>query len=629
MFGFLKKFRKINNNNVKNFDNAIRVIKTYIQMYDFWKALKWINEISQKEKESYNKLIETLWLEDSDKNKKLIVKESKKYEAKQKQLEKLKKFFDKENTKYIRKKKDKLFEIRFKKIKNEVNKLVAKKEPVEALNLIKNFQQENVESQRVRDFYEEQKKKIQNVIDRQRKQEQDKIKNNTQYEAMTLIWDLNKNKIDKEQKDKSFFKIIKDKFKKDKELRENIASKRALDEINMFLDENDKIKQELARQRLESIHEWLVKEINKRHLIGYDLYWKILWANKISWDSFWMNETKDKYKFFIWDATGHWIKAWLILTLLNKIFNIDYTKNIEDFVFDTNNQLKQELESRNFVTSIFFEIDKEKNTLSYVGMGHEPMLLYKSKTKTVEKIIPGGIAMWITKMADKKLVKVKNIQMDENDILITYSDWLVEAKNFDWKLYWVDKLMENFKFVCSNEKDIQKIYDYLIKDVKLYRWWSKFDDDLTIILLKRDIENDIVQKWDKYLEKMKVKEWLNTSDLKNIKWKTRREVIDEMLRIKKKKETKLIVSNLENLYHTWEMLKLKEEATRYIKDWYIDKKINYYLKKAIENESKYKINLKDQKMQAKYNVLEELYKKGEYDTVIKEIQDIISRDWAI
>ena len=41
----------------------------------------------------------------------------------------------------------------------------------------------------------------------------------------------------------------------------------------------------------------------------------------------------------------------------------------------------------------------------------------------------------------------------------------------------------------------------------------------------------------------------------------------------------------------------------------IDKKINFYLRKAIENENKYKIEQKNQKMQNTYNVLYGLYKK--------------------
>ena len=53
------------------------------------------------------------------------------------------------------------------------------------------------------------------------------------------------------------------------------------------------------------------------------------------------------------------------------------------------------------------------------------------------------------------------------------------------------------------------------------------------------------------------------------------------------------------------------------------------MRKAIENENKYKIEQKNQKMQNTYNVLYGLYKKWNYDTVIKELEFLISRDWNI
>jgi hypothetical protein len=86
---------------------------------------------------------------------------------------------------------------------------------------------------------------------------------------------------------------------------------------------------------------------------------------------------------------------------------------------------------------------------------------------------------------------------------------------------------------------------------------------------------------------------------------------------------------LESLYYTWEILKLKQEAIKYIKLGYIHKKNNLYLKKAIDNETKYKVEQKNQKMSSKYLVLTELYKKWDYQTVITEIEEIISQDGNI
>ena len=162
-----------------------------------------------------------------------------------------------------------------------------------------------------------------------------------------------------------------------------------------------------------------------------------------------------------------------------------------------------------------------------------------------------------------------------------------------------------------------------------FRWGTKFDDDVTVLLLKRNTEKDLVKEWDAILEEIKARENFQNNELKRFEWATKNNINKKVEALRKEKEIKRIIATLEDLYYSWEILQLKQEAVRFIKEWYIDKKINFYLRKAIENENKYKIEQKNQKMQNTYNVLYGLYKKWNYDTVIKELEFLISRDWNI
>jgi hypothetical protein len=366
-------------------------------------------------------------------------------------------------------------------------------------------------------------------------------------------------------------------------------------------------------------------------MLGYELYWKILWADKISGDTFWFIENDNKYNFFLWDATWHGIRAWFIITLLSRLFN-KYVKNsdLRELTFEINNWLKQDLKSRNFITGIFFDIYKDDtSTINFVWMWHEPILIYKNSTWEVEKVIPGWLAAWIRLINKSTDIKIKKIQLEDWDILLTYSDWIVESKNPNWEFYSLDKLAKIFMHVCKNKLDIHGIYEYIINDLKEFRWSANFDDDVSLLFLKREVRKDIVDMSSKYLQDIKTKEWLKTSDIKKLSWKTIEDIDKELEVLKKNKETARIIKNLEWLYYTWEVLKLKQEAIRYIKDWYIDKKINFYLKKAIENEKIYKVEQKNQKVVNKYNILDELLKKWDYNTVISEIEEVISKDGNI
>jgi hypothetical protein len=131
------------------------------------------------------------------------------------------------------------------------------------------------------------------------------------------------------------------------------------------------------------------------------------------------------------------------------------------------------------------------------------------------------------------------------------------------------------------------------------------------------------------LKDLSIKEWLEKRDIKRLIWKNKNEIEKELDNIKKERETKRVIKNLESLYYTWEILKLKQEAKRYINEWFIHKKINHFLKIAIDKENNYKIEQKNYKMINKYNILKQLDKKWDYNTVISETEDIIAKDWNI
>ena len=162
--------------------------------------------------------------------------------------------------------------------------------------LLNNFYEENRDEIVIIDFYKRQKAIIQDAINKKPWRLESRLKVNAELEAMSLIWkDINEKEILQEKKEKTFFEKIKSKFTFWKNLQKKIKEKKLLDEINILIEEDSRVKRELAEQKLEKIHSWLVKELVFEDMIWYDLYWKILWADKISWDTFWIEENKNNY----------------------------------------------------------------------------------------------------------------------------------------------------------------------------------------------------------------------------------------------------------------------------------------------------------------------------------------------
>ena len=279
---------------------------------------------------------------------------------------------------------------------------------------------------------------------------------------------------------------------------------------------------------------------------------------------------------------------------------------------------------------MFFELDKNyKNVFNVSWMGHEPLLIYRSRTKTIERVIAWGLAWGIRLIKKVEDIKPKTLELHDNDIVITYSDGVLEAKWETGKIYGLEKLEQIFLTSAQANDDIKAIYYDIIEDLKLYRWWTSFEDDTTMLIFRRNSLKDIVSAESEEIEKLKAKGNLSRKEVRRLEWKTKWELEKELLEIKKEKQILHIIALLKWLYMTGEFLKLKEEATRYIKEWFIHKDINFYLRKAIDNEELYRISQKNTKMENKFNVLSELMKKKDFNTVIQECNEIIAKDWNV
>ena len=622
MFGN-KAQHTLQKENISNFNGVLKAIKTLIALQAWNKAGTAILDIRAKEKDALDYAIRHNPAEEE--------KLRKTHADNEKKIKKLEAIYQKKSRLYKEKVEKQKLKIQLKRIKAELNSLVRDLRYKEALSILTNFLEEHRWNTMVSSFYNSEKKKLRKKIVLQERREAKRLEQNTQIEAQKLLWrKLEEQQITRrKQKKTSGLGAFMAKVRERMDMKTKIKTKIMLDEVTELINAENEATDDIVRKKLTNIHAGLVKEINGQNVIGYEIYGKMLGADKISGDTFGLEETKKWYKFFLWDATGHGVRAGLIVSMLSKSFDKNSRKyTIDEMVYNINNELKQDLASRNFVTWIFFSVLKEDiDNLNFVGMWHEPMMLFRRKESRIMKVVPGWLAAGIRTIPNLESVKTKEIPMNNGDIILTYTDGLVEAKNYEWEAYGFIRLQKSFQYICEHEDDPIKIYNYIVDDLKFFKWGSKFDDDVTLFIIKRNHAKDIIS--DTEIDEIQKEEQLTKSDVQAIKWLASDQVEIELRKIKEKKELVNIIKTLDNLYVSWEILKLKQECIRFIKEWYIDKKINFYLKKALANEQSYKIKQKNQKLDMKYKVLEELYKKWDYSSVIAEVEDVISKDGNI
>lgn len=466
------------------------------------------------------------------------------------------------------------------------------------------------------------------------KEKEEKLKNILQEVGVEMV-DL------KGKKNASFFETISFFIKtfkhKNLEKKENLKRQAALNNIEKLLIKSgtiENISDEYSDGKFfTAIQTGLIKNVSNFSIHGFDFFGKIHGKDEIVGDTFGYYKEENKTLFYIGDATGHWVQAWFTVAILSKIF-FEFSRKIKSFweLFVTiNNELKQKLKGKIFVTSIFFELDNINNKLSFIWWGHDPMLLYRRQTNSIEKIIPWWLALGVRLIPNISSVKIKDINMMDGDVLFGYTDGIIEAKDASNEMYGFSRMEKSFKLHAHKyEHNPEKIYKMILWDVDAFRWKIPFEDDVSFFIFVRNTKKERIsnkKELELLMQEMDFKKVGNKDiDFKN---KTKQEIIDTLKQERHERELKIRLDRLDHLYQMEEFTKIKQEVYIYFREWYVHEKMRFYLEKSLELEQKSLMKKQDEKLKKKYEMLQELYKKGEYELVMKETLDILFKNGKI
>ncbi|MFA5403882.1 MAG: PP2C family protein-serine/threonine phosphatase [Ignavibacteria bacterium] len=191
---------------------------------------------------------------------------------------------------------------------------------------------------------------------------------------------------------------------------------------------------------------------------------------------------KNETAFAIGDIAGHGLSSALLMAGLVGFVRsnaIMYNEDLKIFMDKVNKLMCESTDGSKFATFFYSVYNCETNMLRFVNAGHNPPLLYKSKTKSFEELktdgfIIGGISNFKYEDASVKL--------DGEDLLLYYTDGITEYFNQKEEQFGVDRLKNTVeKYFDLPPKDI---CNKIIEEVKAYSNGIPQADDMTLLTIK-------------------------------------------------------------------------------------------------------------------------------------------------
>ena len=207
-------------------------------------------------------------------------------------------------------------------------------------------------------------------------------------------------------------------------------------------------------------------------------------ADEVGGDSFAVVQKGNEYYVYIGDVTGHGAPAGLVMMMVSTLFDVllPSCTSTQDLAVSINSILKPRVNTSMFMTTAFFRWDTNSEKMFYTGAGHEHILIYRSAEGVCEAIPTGGIALAMAEDIST-IVSEKELTLNDQDIIVLYSDGISEAVNEAGELYGLERLKQAVKQFGHLGKSLD-LFNAISEDIARFTGDTVQKDDMTLIVMR-------------------------------------------------------------------------------------------------------------------------------------------------
>jgi serine phosphatase RsbU (regulator of sigma subunit) len=185
------------------------------------------------------------------------------------------------------------------------------------------------------------------------------------------------------------------------------------------------------------------------------------------------------------DVAGKGVPAALLMsaTAASMRLEANHGRNMLEQVERLNTGIHSMSDFDRYVTLLVAEIDAQKRTLRYVNCGHNPALLFRSKTRTLKRLDSSCPPIGLS---PQEMCELASESLMPGDVLVFYTDGVTEAENRLGEEFGMGRLSATVLrgSSLSAEDLMTNVYnaaaDFCGDD---------FNDDVTILVVKCDFDS--------------------------------------------------------------------------------------------------------------------------------------------
>ncbi len=191
--------------------------------------------------------------------------------------------------------------------------------------------------------------------------------------------------------------------------------------------------------------------------------------------------SEDEVAAVIADVSGHGTGTGIISAMTKSaiIAQLEHASSPKELLQNLNKTLYQVTNKKMFVTCAYVLINAQKKEVKYATAGHPPILIYRKSKNRVEELKTNNLGLGL-----KESVHFNDatVELEEEDVLLLYTDGIIEAMNSSWVEFEVERLKDLLKKKSDSSSPV--ICQEILDTVRNFSGTVELKDDATIMSIK-------------------------------------------------------------------------------------------------------------------------------------------------
>lgn len=222
-------------------------------------------------------------------------------------------------------------------------------------------------------------------------------------------------------------------------------------------------------------------------LVDYSIAAEYKAARLVSGDYYdYVRVDEDRYGIAIGDVSGKGIAASLIMAMCrsNLRSRAPETLSPASVLHAVNHSIFPDIREDMFVSLLYLILERGSDEITLARAGHEPPLIYRRASESIETVETSGLAAGIDEgPVFKRSVKDHRIRMESGDLLVLYTDGIVECESLGGDEFGVERLRE--LVLVHRDLPPEDFVAAIMAEVGRFSEGASQSDDITLIAIRK------------------------------------------------------------------------------------------------------------------------------------------------